>query len=71
MNKAPRFMIEYANFQLRKLESNSAMNPGIKRELRRRIGQAVRQYERGYITVDECVRLLAGDRGEDLGKYAS
>ena len=71
MNKAPRFMIEYANYQLRQLESNSAMNPGIKRELWRRIDQAVRQYERGYITVNECMRLLAGEHGEDLGKYAS
>ena len=72
MNKAPRFMIEYANFQIRCLEHNKLMNDGIRNEIIRRIDRTVRMFERGFITVDEAMRLISlPDSNEDMSQYAS
>lgn len=70
MNKVYRFMEEYKAYQLRYLDACSMMNPGIREELKRRLEKAVESYKRGYITVDECMRLLSlPDSGEDMSEY--
>lgn len=70
MNKAKRFMIEYANWKIGQLEQNKLMNDGIRRELERRITKTVSMYQRGMITVDETMKLLAAsDTGEDMSAY--
>lgn len=70
--KAKRFMIEYANYKIKCLEACSEMNKGIKNELIRRIDKTIFNYEHGFITVDECMRLLSlPDTGEDMSVYAS
>ena len=68
--KAKRFMIEYANYQIKCLEACKEMNTGIRNELIRRITHAIFMYERGYITVDETMRLLSlPDTGEDMSAF--
>ena len=68
--KAKRFMIEYANYQIKCLESNKEMNESVRNELIRRIDRAIFNYERGFVTVDECMRLLSlPDKGEDTSAF--
>ena len=68
--KAKRFMIEYANYQIKCLESNKEMNADVRNELIRRIDRAIFNYERGFVTVDECMRLLSlPDTGEDISAF--
>ena len=70
MNKPYRFMIEYANYQIKCLESNKEMNTGIRNELIRRIDRVIFDYKRGFITVDETMRLLSlPDTGEDMSAF--
>lgn len=70
MNKCPRFMIEYAAFQKKSLETCSAMNAGIKAELMKRIERYIDMFRRGFITVDETMRLLSmPDTNEDMSEY--
>lgn len=72
MIKAPRFMIEYANYQIKCLENNKLMNDGIRNELIKRIDHAVRMYQFGYIMIDEAMRLISlPDTGEDMTEYMS
>lgn len=70
MNKPFRFMTEYANYTKKCLDACEMMNSGIRAELKRRIDHAIRMYEKGLITVDECMRLIArpGDN-EDMSEY--
>lgn len=70
MNKPFRFMVEYANYQRKSWNTAENINKGIKDEMIRRVDHAILMYERGYITVDECMRLLsAPDTGEDMSEY--
>ena len=73
MLKAKRFMIEYANYQIKKLEDDQEMNAGIKAELIRRIDRSIWMYTRGYITVDETMRIINSPAkyDEDLSEYAT
>ena len=72
MNKPYRFMIEYANFQIKSLENNKLMNDGIRNEMIRRIDRAIFMFKRGMITVNETMRLLSmPENGEDMSEYAS
>lgn len=68
--KAKRFIIEYANYKLDEIANNTEMNGGIQAELMRRIGRAVFCVEHGFITIDECVRIINNPgNGEDLSEY--
>ena len=68
--KLPRFVTEYANHQRRCLDENIAMNPGIRRELKRRIDRAVTLCSRGGITINECMRIISlPETGEDMSEY--
>ena len=70
MNKPFRFMLEYAAYQKKSLDACDMMNAGIREELKRRLDRAIRMYERGMITVDECMFLLSSrDTGEDMSEY--
>lgn len=70
MQKVPRFMREYANFQHGKLWDDSSINEGIKYELIRRIEAAVFNYAFGSITVDEAMRIISTpDNHEDMSEY--
>ena len=63
-------MLEYAAYQKKCLDACDMMNAGIREELKRRIDRAIRMYERGMITVDECMFLLSSrDNGEDMSEY--
>ena len=68
-----RFTTEYYNHKVREVNNAPLMNPGIKREILRRMANAKRNLDRGYIIVDEFMRLLSMeccDWGEDMGEYA-
>ena len=70
--KAKRFMIEYANYQKKCLDACDMMNTGIRNELKRRIDHAIRMFERGYITIDETMRLISlPDTGEDMSAFCA
>lgn len=58
MNKAPRFMKEYANYKIREYES---IKPPIPKRASKiaLIHAIVKIYERGLITVDEAMRCIA------------
>lgn len=72
MNKVYRFMKEYANFQKACLDACDLMNDGIRQEMKNLIDIYIRKYERGFITVDECMYLLTGkaDENKDFSAYA-
>ena len=72
--KAPRFMIEYANCQIKSFSDpkcNKQVNNGIKLEMIRRIDRAVRYFESGMITLDEAMYLLTlkAYENEDMSQY--
>ena len=68
--KAKRFIIEYANYKLDEIASNTDMDGGIKTELMRRIDRAVFCVEHGMVTIDECMRIIGNPgNGEDLSEY--
>ena len=60
-----RFITEYANHQKREVGSNSLMDSCVKSKLIGYINGCLRAYKHGFITVDECMRLLAFD-GMDM-----
>jgi hypothetical protein len=67
-----RFIEEYYNFKIRVIERAPLMNPGIKREILRRMENAKQSVRRGFITVDEYMRLLSYDccgDDEDMSEY--
>lgn len=67
-----RFVDEYYNFKVRSIKASPLMNPGIKREILRRMERAKFNLHRGYIVVDEYMRLLASDcchPDEDMSEY--
>lgn len=57
----PRFVKEYANYKIDWIKNNEYMNPGIKTEILKRIGNTVEMLKKGMITIDECMRLLSMD----------
>ena len=69
--KIPRFVKEYAKHQLTALTLvNVNINYGIREELKRRINRYIDLAENGYITIDECMRLLSlPDTEEDMSQY--
>ena len=66
-----RYIKEFASAQRKALQFNKLMNPGIKAELLRRIDNALKMRERGFITASEAIRLVGGfiESGEDMTEY--
>lgn len=58
MNKVPRFMLEYASFQTRKV-MNDPKTESCRFCLISKIGSAVTGYQHGFLTVDEAMRLIS------------
>lgn len=59
MIKIPRFLQEYANYKKRQLDSNSLMKPEYKAAHKAEIDTIVRQYSRGFIIIDEAIRMIS------------
>ena len=60
MNKVPRFMKEYRNYQ-RKCVEKSPMKKELKENGMKEIDRIIKSYERGFITIDEAMCLLSGN----------
>lgn len=58
MNKVPRFMKEYANFQKQSICNGELIKQDIKDKATENVDKALRIYERGLITVDEAMKLI-------------
>ena len=70
MNKPPRFMMEYFNYQLKCITGNKDINAGIRLELIRRLEKTMVMFKRGYITIDETMRLLSmPDNCENMEQF--
>lgn len=59
MNKIPRFVTEYANYQKREIDNNSFMHDGKKSELKCKVVVSEQSLKRGLITISECMKMLA------------
>lgn len=67
MNKAPRFLKEYAAYQKRYImEQFPLMDTEIKQNLIDHIDSAEYLYKRGFITLDEAMRIVSCDYFQDL-----
>lgn len=59
MLKLPRFVKEFASYQVKIITSNELMYKGTKEEMICKIEKAVSMAEHGLITVSECMKLLS------------
>lgn len=58
MIKAPRFLIEYANYKIRQLKNNELMYYDVREEEIEKIERAVNLFQRGFIVIDEAIRII-------------
>lgn len=58
MNKAPRFMREYAAHIVKGAQSGIILNKAAAAEIAEKAPKIVRQYERGTLTARETMQLL-------------
>lgn len=58
MNKIPRFMKEYASYQIKHMEVYVLMGEHVKEKARQKIIDAQSLYSKGYITVDEAMKMI-------------
>lgn len=58
MNKIPRFMKEYANYQINMMAENNLMTDEAKVKAANKICKVLKDYERGLITVDETMNNI-------------
>jgi len=67
MNKAPRFLKEYAAYQKKSIsEKFPLMRSDYKQDIIDSIDRAEYLYIRGFITIDEAMRIIGGDYAADL-----
>ena len=59
MLKLPRFVKEFASYQVKRITINELMNKETKQEIIRRIEKAVSMAGYGLITISECMKLLS------------
>lgn len=59
MNKVPRFVKEYANYQKRQIDANTFMHVGKREELKCKVVVSEQSLKRGLITVSECMKMIA------------
>lgn len=55
----PRFVIEYANFQIKGINESELINDVFKQQALDKINDTVNSCEKGLITVDEAMANLA------------
>lgn len=58
MNKIPRFMKEYASYQIKSMNKYDLMAESVKAKACQRITNAQSAYYRGLITVDEAMKII-------------
>lgn len=58
MIKAPRFLIEYANYKIRQLKNNELMYYDVREKEIEKIERAVNYFQRGFIVIDEAIRII-------------
>lgn len=58
MNKIPRFMKEYASYQIKSMNKYPLMAESVKAKAYQRITNAQSLYHRGVITVDEAMKMI-------------
>lgn len=54
-----RFITEYARYKINAISDNDIMRDDIKAERIRNIEKAVRLAKNSFITVDECIKMIA------------
>lgn len=59
MLKLPRFVKEFASYQVKRITSNELMDKEAKQEMICKIEKAVSMAGYGLITVSECMKLLS------------
>lgn len=59
MNKIPRFVTEYANYQKKQIDENAFMHDGKKKELKCKVVVSEQSLKRGLITVSECMKMIS------------
>lgn len=59
MNKIPRFVTEYANYQKKCIKENPFMGEDIKVTSCSGIEKSILNLKRGLITVRECMKTIA------------
>ena len=71
MSKEPkcRFIEEYANFRKECTKRNFSLSADQKRMFCEKIDKIVRITRKGYITVDECMRLLSDWRALESKEF--
>lgn len=65
MFTAPRFMTDYAKYKRKELKRNLFMSNQIKYTWLKRIDDAIKEYEDGYISVDEAMDFIRFGRAVD------
>ena len=53
-----RFISEYANYKINCFKSNELMKKEIKTEIFNKINKALNLVERGFITIDEAIKII-------------
>lgn len=59
MVKLPRFVKEFASYQVKRITINELMDKETKEEMICKIEKAVSMAENGLITVDECMQIIS------------
>lgn len=59
MIKLPRFVKEFASYQVKGIASNELMDKGTKQEMICKIEKAFSMAEYGLITVNECMQIIS------------
>lgn len=58
MNKIPKFVKEYANYQKKYIKENSFMGEDVKETSYNVIEMSILSLEKGLITVRECMEII-------------
>ena len=67
MNKAPRFLKEYAAYQKRQIsEKYPLMRSDYKQDIIDSIDRAEYLFTKGFITIDEAMRIISEDYAADM-----
>jgi hypothetical protein len=56
-----RFIKEYANYQMKNYEQNTLMQQKYKNEKISKINKALTMREKGFITIDETIKMILGE----------
>lgn len=59
MLKLPRFVKEFASYQVKRITINELMDKETKEEMICKIEKAVHLLEQGMITIEECMQIVS------------